>query len=651
MKALKEKRVSLRSLFRRGLVILSLFALAFAFASCGESGGGGGDPTPTSGPTAPPVPPDLKHVEKLEIRKHPTMYSFEAGAVDLTGLVVAVHWNDNGVKSIEWVEVKDAETAARFYVNPPVGTVTTAGSNETDFSPEGRYTLYYNDLWDSAPGVNLYVPAVRAISLAGTSQSSIVVDGKIPAVYEDQALDVSSLRLVAEYVEIPAGYGRRDDDDTTNTPHQYLPTGSTSASRLDPTSPSTNNSFAKAGRDMDDYAWDGEAQKIKFVPLSPNPDVWRLTKDEDKPDDSNLKYWPQTAGTEDPANAGEFLRYKANVGAIYYVFKLDFKSGTLRPFYADEEQLDKPVDWVKELVNANARFTVKYYTGPNQTLASYEREIGMYEYIKAMHTMGVDYRATSVNAPKVPRATVPVVRGASTTLPNNVAISTTPGAAPNVYTITRNGNAGPKAVDYVRNSILGIVVEEFQDDAVLACYYYYPGIKGERGFGYFNDDEEAGTSATPDEETSGRTWAAAATIPLAGLIYEYDSILAVRKANTETLGNARVQFGVTYPKSFLIQLHQLWDAVWVYVDPNDSSKTIQSKPLDWRPFDGSAGTNTPNSAFKNQGAVTWNNNRTDPWWNQSADPGDEDEVEIFFDMPDSIEDKFDSLDFTYEVIQ
>jgi len=47
MKALKEKRISLRSLWRRGLVILSLFALVFV--SCSDSSGST-DETTATGP-------------------------------------------------------------------------------------------------------------------------------------------------------------------------------------------------------------------------------------------------------------------------------------------------------------------------------------------------------------------------------------------------------------------------------------------------------------------------------------------------------------------------------------------------------------------------------------------------------------------------
>jgi hypothetical protein len=90
MKALKEKRVSLRSLFRRSLVILSLLALVFA--SCGDSGGGddGGD----GGGTGPVTPPAGPTVLSIAILKQPTGNSFQGCVPNLAGLTVEVVWSD-----------------------------------------------------------------------------------------------------------------------------------------------------------------------------------------------------------------------------------------------------------------------------------------------------------------------------------------------------------------------------------------------------------------------------------------------------------------------------------------------------------------------------------------------------------------------------
>jgi len=86
MKALKEKRIRLRSLWRRGLVILSLFALVFA--SCNSSDA----PEETTPPTTPPDR-NTANVEILATSTDATQY--EGTQYDTTGLKVKVTY-DNG---------------------------------------------------------------------------------------------------------------------------------------------------------------------------------------------------------------------------------------------------------------------------------------------------------------------------------------------------------------------------------------------------------------------------------------------------------------------------------------------------------------------------------------------------------------------------
>jgi len=104
MKALKEKRIGLRSLWRRGLVILSLFALVFA--SCNSSSD---DDSP--GPSSKKVP--------LEIKVSGTVKTWEGIAVDVTGAKVEARYA--GPTPLAWVTVPEAEVKANYGIYPKYG--------------------------------------------------------------------------------------------------------------------------------------------------------------------------------------------------------------------------------------------------------------------------------------------------------------------------------------------------------------------------------------------------------------------------------------------------------------------------------------------------------------------------------------------------
>jgi len=106
MKALKEKRISLRSLWRGGLVILSLFALVFA--SCSDSSSGGGD----SGG---------KRVNKMVTTVPATQYL--GRPVDLTGAVAKVTYADGTTDTIKY-----EGNEGKFTAYPPVVTGLYSGT-------------------------------------------------------------------------------------------------------------------------------------------------------------------------------------------------------------------------------------------------------------------------------------------------------------------------------------------------------------------------------------------------------------------------------------------------------------------------------------------------------------------------------------------
>jgi hypothetical protein len=118
MKALKEKRASLRSLFRRSLVVLSILALALA--ACGDSGssdnGNGG------GVNGPEVPPRtarsiiLVNPEAMAGNIH-----FQGLPPTLTGAFIEVEWSDGTRESFTTL-------GADFYTIPPaIDNVGTPG--------------------------------------------------------------------------------------------------------------------------------------------------------------------------------------------------------------------------------------------------------------------------------------------------------------------------------------------------------------------------------------------------------------------------------------------------------------------------------------------------------------------------------------------
>ena len=123
MKALKEKRISLRSLWRMGLVVLSVFALTLAFAACANTGGedpnqGGQGGTPGgSGQNTGKVP------LALAIEKNPDLLKDKDGneigvvhegqLVKLDGMLAKLYYSDD-----TWADLKGG--VDKFTVVPSI---------------------------------------------------------------------------------------------------------------------------------------------------------------------------------------------------------------------------------------------------------------------------------------------------------------------------------------------------------------------------------------------------------------------------------------------------------------------------------------------------------------------------------------------------
>jgi len=207
MKALKEKRISLRSLWRRGLVILSLFALVFASCNDSDEGGGGGT-------VVVPSPEPIS----FEIYKQPTKVSYEGCAVDLTGLVVLVKYK-SGPLDMQFLTKDDIS----LYTDPPVavGVIGEEPSREYWWIPMTKYTLMYQTSGRTFTDV-LEIPSVIPVTRAKDwkigsdpnngfkypdnwdqfwSQGLELTGPLTDNVYVDDYPDLAALKLQAEYAD------------------------------------------------------------------------------------------------------------------------------------------------------------------------------------------------------------------------------------------------------------------------------------------------------------------------------------------------------------------------------------------------------------------------------------------------------------------
>jgi len=170
MKALKEKRISLRSLWRRGLVILSLFALVFA--SCGESD----TPAGTAGG---------KVIAKVVVKTAPTNDQYLGQLVDLEGTVLDVYYADGTKEPVKY-------SNGNFTSVPKVFTGAYIGTN---FTGMPNVQIVYNNFSDTI--AIPYNEGVKAWGIVRTDAKSFgLVDGPIWGV--DPAYNSLGLHLTGK---------------------------------------------------------------------------------------------------------------------------------------------------------------------------------------------------------------------------------------------------------------------------------------------------------------------------------------------------------------------------------------------------------------------------------------------------------------------
>jgi len=185
MKALKEKRISLRSLWRRGLVILSLFALVFASCagdSDNDGGGGSGGGKKASGVVFP------SYLEASQYLGRP---------VDLSGVTVTVYYSDGSGGS---EVIKYEEHKGDFDTWPKVVTGTydndQAGANTYFTGMPGAIVIY-----DAGYGNKLarYIPFRKpAVGIIRDDTTTDTVDKTTGAKTGDTAVFANGLQLTGE---------------------------------------------------------------------------------------------------------------------------------------------------------------------------------------------------------------------------------------------------------------------------------------------------------------------------------------------------------------------------------------------------------------------------------------------------------------------
>jgi len=218
MKALKEKRNSLRSLLRMGLVILSVFAIAFA--ACGK----GDDPT-----TPPPVDPtDPTGTTPTETTPTPVVYaktikilnpvgatgattstypaldnvSFEGLPANLKGIEAEVLFSDNTVRivtdakqftTIPYIMGADQITSDEDGQAGNFGAIGGSASTLSGNTGTAILLVAHN----SNPSATAYVDIGDVIPIEKVNLVSSTA--KTKSYFEDEAADFSGVIVEAEY--------------------------------------------------------------------------------------------------------------------------------------------------------------------------------------------------------------------------------------------------------------------------------------------------------------------------------------------------------------------------------------------------------------------------------------------------------------------
>jgi hypothetical protein len=145
MKALKEKRINLQSLWRRSLVILSVLALAFA--ACGDSSSSNKD-------VVVPV--------RIVYSGNGTAINYQGYAPDLAGFTFAVEYSDGSTRTFT--------DTRQFVVTPRFITGTYSATDNLVFVPDVNFTVSYGQAQTIVPLPAANIRALVRTPLAGTPE-------------------------------------------------------------------------------------------------------------------------------------------------------------------------------------------------------------------------------------------------------------------------------------------------------------------------------------------------------------------------------------------------------------------------------------------------------------------------------------------------
>jgi hypothetical protein len=217
------------------------------------------------------------------------------------------------------------------------------------------------------------------------------IDGTLPEVYEDQDFDPSGLlTLRAAYAELVGAHGYKVGSSAILGNNIPLNTDGSQGLPAD------------YGRAMTEFTWAPVPPGPQNVPVSTRPEAWEIERPEAAPSTKSKLRYILPEGDISGAT-GTDPKLPANVTTLYFVDRIEYIGGTLGKYIADEENsiyspnkysASNPVNWLKELSDAKARFKVYYYTGPNSELTGKTRDIGMAEYLKAYSIGKANYETS-----------------------------------------------------------------------------------------------------------------------------------------------------------------------------------------------------------------------------------------------------------------